>query len=142
MPDSQAADKAAPQIALQQVTTKRDRVTGFWRIRWTITNDGKGTLTVVAVHLPHGQFKSDEHRFAPALTLAPGQSEEFETFVRCDEPAGLVTENGFVIFSVIWSGKKWRIFVRIRVVVDSDGKPETAIELITTQIVGFSGAAA
>jgi hypothetical protein len=49
-----------------------------------------------------------------------------------------VTENAFIIFQVIWSGEACRIFVRIRVLVNGRGEPETRVELITTQKVGFS----
>ena len=52
---------------------------------------------------------------------------------------GLVTENAFVIFNVNWSDEPWRIFVRIRVTMNLDGRPETETEAITTQRVGFSG---
>lgn len=93
------------------------------------------------VRLPHGQFKSDDHRFEPPLDLAAGASSRFHVCVSCDEPAGLVTENAFVIFAARWSGEEWRIFVRIRVIVNAEGKPETATELVTTQKVGFSGVA-
>lgn len=90
------------------------------------------------MRLPHGQFKSDEYRFKPPLKLASGARGQFDTQVRCVEPVGLVTENAFAIFSVIWAEEAWRIFVRLRVVVKSDGKPATATEWTTTQKVGFS----
>ena len=57
----------------------------------------------------------------------------------CDEPAGAVIENGFLILLVEWLDKQWRIFVRLRVIINQEGEPETATELITTQQVGFSG---
>ena len=66
-------------------------------------------------------------------------AQQFHNLVQCHEPAGLVTENAFVIFHCQWRGEAWRIFVRIRVTVTADGAPETATELITTQKVGFSG---
>jgi hypothetical protein len=134
-----AEEEEPPRIALQQAATKRDESTRRWRIRWTIANEGTRPLTVVAVRLPHGQFKSDARRFEPTLALAPGQSQEFETSVRCDEAQGLATENAFVIFSVFWSGDAWRIFVRIRVMIDSERVPRTSIESVTYQKVGFSG---
>jgi hypothetical protein len=59
--------------------------------------------------------------------------------VACNEPAGAVIENGFLILSVEWLDKQWRIFVRLRVIINEEGVPETATELITTQRVGFSG---
>jgi hypothetical protein len=89
--------------------------------------------------MPHGQFKATERRFDPVIELAPGSNTEFDTSVKCDEPAGLVTENAFVILLVRSRGEPWRIFVRLRVVVSTSGKPKTATELITAQRVGFSG---
>ena len=112
-----------------------------WSIGWRITNKGDGPLSILALRLPHGLFRSAEETFEPALDLAPGQSGEFQTSVHCDESAGPVTENAFVIFSVIWLGEAWRIFVRLRVVVNAEGRPVTATEAITSHKVGFSGLA-
>ncbi len=128
-----------PQIALRQFSVVRYGSTDCWSIGWNITNKGAGPLIVVTVRLPHSQFKSNEHRFEPTLELALGQSTQFEVCVTCNEPAGLVTENAFVIFSVIWACEAWRIFARIRVTVNAYGKPETETEMITTQRTGFSG---
>jgi hypothetical protein len=139
MPGAQAAGKAPPEIALLQGPVNHTGGMDRWSIGWAVTNTGASRLIVVAVYLPHGQFKSDEHRFEPALDLAPGESRQFRLAVRCDEPVGLVTENAFVIFSAIWLEEAWRIFVRIRVVMNGQGEPETATELITSQKVGFSG---
>ena len=75
----------------------------------------------------------------PRCNLSSGETAQFQTSVRCDEPPGLVTENAFVIFTVDRLAVAWRIFVRIRVVVSLEGVPETTTELITTQKVGFSG---
>jgi hypothetical protein len=138
MPVGEVSGEASPEIALRQVTTERDGVRACWSIAWVVENKSANMLQIVAVRLPHGQFKSDEHRFEPALHLAAGASSQFQLCVSCSEPAGLVTENGFVIFTVRWSGEEWRIFVRIRVAVNSEGKPETATELITSQKIGFS----
>jgi hypothetical protein len=133
------SEAAVPAIELRQGSVDQHGVMERWSIGWTITNTGAGSLAVVSVHLPHGQFKSGEHRFEPALDLAPGERGQFQLAVRCEEPPGLVTENAFVIFSVLWLGEAWRIFVRVRVVINDQGTPETATELITTQKVGFSG---
>jgi len=128
-----------PKIALQQIAVARDGATGWWNICWQLDNGGGDGLTIAAVQLPHGQFKSPIRHFTPPLDLAAGASERFQSLVQCHEPAGLVTENAFVIFHSQWRGEAWRIFVRIRVDVDAAGEPRTAIELITTQKVGFSG---
>jgi hypothetical protein len=133
--------QAAPQITLEQVSADRERVQAAWDIGWRIENLGEQPIYVSAVRLPHGQFKSAERRFDPAIGVAPGNKAELNISVKCDEPAGLVTENAFVILSVASLGEQWRIFVRLRVMVTTDGRPETATELITTQRVGFSGVA-
>ena len=128
-----------PRIALEQIALGRHMVAGCWSIRWQVDNPGGDALTITAVHLPHGQFKSAVRRFTPALEVAAGACERFETLVQCHEPAGLITENAFVIFHCQWRGEPWRIFVRIRVDVDAAGEPHTETQLITTQKVGFSG---
>jgi hypothetical protein len=133
--------QAAPQITLEQVSADREKVQTAWDIGWRIENLGEQPVYVSAVRLPHGQFKSAERRFDPAIGVAQGNKAELNISVKCDEPAGLVTENAFVILSVASLGEQWRIFVRLRVMVTTDGRPETATELITTQRVGFSGVA-
>ena len=117
----------------------RAAMTAGWNILWELENLGAVALIIISARLPHGKFRSSEHCFAPALELAAGASKQFTILVHCDEPAGLVTENAFVIFHCQWHGEAWRFFVRIRVTVTADGAPQTATELITTQKVGFSG---
>jgi hypothetical protein len=128
-----------PQITLTQISARRTEAAEWWSVGWLVENRGTDSLTLESVRLPHGQFKSGEERFEPALVLPPGEKTEVTTPVRCNEPAGLVTENGFVIFRVIWLSERWRIFVRMRVNVTHDGAPESETESITTQKVGFSG---
>ena len=133
--------ESAPEIVLRQLPAERDGARQRWSIAWDIANKGSYAIGISGVRLPHGQFRSDDHRFDPPLDIAPGETRQFDVGVSCDEPAGLVTENAFVIFTARWSGKAWRIFVRIRVIVNAAGKPETETQLITTQQVGFSGVA-
>ena len=139
---SAASDReSAPEITLTQVTAGRDEPLRSWNIGWRVRNVGRYAIRILSVHLPHSQFKSEERLFEPAMDLNAGDEDHVWTSVRCEEPPGLVTENAFVIFCVSWLDDPWRIFVRLRVVVNSDGKPETGTELITTQKVGFSGVA-
>ena len=135
----ESESSGGPQISLEHVSADRDGVLACWSIGWRIENLGEHPIHVGAVRLPHGQFKSVERRFDPAIELASGNKTELKILVKCDEPAGLVTENAFVILSVDWLGEQWRIFVRLRVVVNANGEPETRVELITTQQLGFSG---
>lgn len=131
-------EEIAPVIAIEQSSTTWRSGKQLWKIGWRIANKGAAPLQLLSVRLPHGQFKSEEQSFAPALLLDAGAEIEFHTVVRCHEPAGLVTENAFVIFNAISSEKAWRIFVRLRVEINAVGEPRTAVELITTQKVGFS----
>lgn len=131
----------APQITLTQVSVEPEEGRGNWKILWRVANLNCEPLDLHAVRLPHGQFKSVERRFDPAIGLAAKQDARFQVLVHCDEPAGLVTENGFLIFQVLRCGEPWRIFVRVRVTVNTSGTPVATTELITTQQVGFSGAA-
>ena len=128
----------APAISLRQRSARRESATNRWRIAWTVENHGEAPLELSSARLPHGQFKSDQQSFVPTLRLACGTAEDFETSVRCEEPPGPVTENAFMIFEANWHGAPWRIFVRIRVDVLHDGDPNTAVQSITSQRVGFS----
>lgn len=133
------AQSAAPQITLTQVSVEPEEGKGNWQILWRIANLNSQPLELRAVRLPHGQFKSAERRFDPAIGLAAKQEAQFQVFVHCDEPAGLVTENAFLIFQVVRLGERWRIFARVRVTANSAGTPAATTEWITTQRVGFSG---
>jgi hypothetical protein len=130
-----------PEIELRQMSAGRHETTERWSIRWKIENTGANPLELTSVRLPHGQFRSEEQQFEPAVALAPRGAAKFHTMVYCREPPGLVTENAFLIFNANWLNDKWRIFVRVRVVVSPKGEPQAATELITTQQVGFSGMA-
>jgi len=96
-------------------------------------------MKFLAARCPHGQFRSEERFFDPPLHTAAGGNATIEMLVLCDEPAGAIIENGFLILLVEWLNNRWRIFVRLRVTINQQGEPETATELITTQRVGFSG---
>ena len=133
------AQSAAPQIALTLVSVEPEEGRGNWKTLWRIMNLNSQPLDLHAVRLPHGQFRSAERRFEPAIALVPKQDAQFQVCVHCDEPAGLVTENAFLIFQVVRRGEQWRIFARVRVTVNSAGTPAAATESITTQQVGFSG---
>ncbi|MGE5307352.1 MAG: hypothetical protein ACM3TN_28940 [Alphaproteobacteria bacterium] len=129
---------SGPEIELRQLSAERNRRKDSWRIGWRLKNQGRRRLRIQAVKLPHGQFKSEQIPFEPAIDLSPDEETEFQTLVRCDEPPGDVTENAFVILYVIWLSGPWRVFVRLRVVVGFDGKPQATTESVTTQRIGFS----
>lgn len=136
------AAETAPLIAIEQRSTVWRSGVQRWKIGWRVVNQGAEPLRLLSVLVPHGQFKAEEQTFEPPMVVNAGEAIEFHTVVRCHEPAGLVTENAFLIFNAIWLDAAWRIFVRVRVLINSTGEPETGVELITTQKVGFSEASA
>ena len=127
-----------PVISVEQMLISASGTTDVWAVEWTIANKGARAIAILSARLPHGQFKSAEQRFDPPLEIGAGGQVAFRALVHCHEPPGLVTENAFIIFQTVWCKEKWRIFVRIRVVVNENGEPQTAVELITTQKIGFS----
>ena len=128
-----------PKISAEQVRRNREVGSDHWLFGWRIQNLTEQPIRFLASRCPHGQFRSAERFFEPPLQAAAGKTTTIEMSVRCDELAGAVIENGFLILLVEWLDKHWRIFVRLRVTINQQGEPETTTELITTQRVGFSG---
>jgi hypothetical protein len=128
-----------PKIAVEELRRSRGVEGGRWLFEWRIQNLTEQPISFLAARCPHGQFRSEERSFVPPLQAAAGKSATIEMPVLCHEPAGAVVENTFLILSTEWREEKWRIFVRLRVMVDEEGIPGTAAALITTQRVGFSG---
>ena len=115
-----------------------EREKGLWRVGWRVENLSRNTLQLETVRFPHGQFKAPEQAFDPAIVLDYGAPVEFTATIACNEPAGSMVENAFAIFNGLWQQEQWRIFVRLRISVDSEARPIAATELITTQRIGFS----
>lgn len=128
-----------PKIAVEEIRRNREVESGRWWFGWRIQNLTEQPGRLLAAWCPHGQFKSLERYFDPPLQAAAGQAATVDMLVRCDEPAGVVIENAFLILMSEWGERKWRVFVRLRVTIDQEGIPGTTAELITTQRVGFSG---
>ena len=128
-----------PKISAEQVRRNREVGRDRWLFHWRIQNLTEQPMKFLAGRCPHGQFRSAERFFDPPLHAAAGKNATIEMSVLCDEPAGTVIENGFLILLVEWLNNRWRIFVRLRVTINQQGEPETATELITTQRAGFSG---
>ena len=128
-----------PKVAVEELRRSREVENGRWLFGWRIQNLTEQPVKFLAARCPHGQFKSAERVFDPPLRAAAGRGSTIEMSVTCNEPAGAVIENGFLILLVEWLNDPWRIFVRLRVMINQQGVPETTTELITTQRVGFSG---
>jgi hypothetical protein len=134
-----ASSEDGPKIVARQVYRTKGVGSGRWVFGWRIHNLTDQPIEFLAAWCPHGQFRSDKRTFDPPLHIAAGEDATLELTVLCDEPAGAVVENGFLILTCAWLNHRWRIFVRLRTFVDKDGGPDAETELISTQRVGFSG---
>lgn len=137
----QPTDAVAPNILLAQESVEQDKEPGYWKIKWRLSNIGLTPIFILEGRLPHGQFKSENIVFEPAIELAPAERRQILTQVRCNEPAGSVIENAFLIFHVRWLDDSWRIFARLSVRISKAGEPAARTVLVTTQRAGFSGVA-
>jgi hypothetical protein len=127
-----------PKVAVGELRRNSEVGSDRWLFAWRIQNLTQQPIKFFAARCPHGKFRSNERTFDPPLHAAVGKNTTIEMSVLCDEPAGTIVENAFLILLVEWLEAKWRLFVRFRVTVNQQGEPETATELITTQRVGFS----
>ena len=132
--------RAGPKVTVGELRRNREVGSGRWLFAWHIQNCTQQPIKFLAARCPHGKFRSAEKIFDPPLDAAAGKNATIEMSVLCDEPAGSIVENAFLILLVEWLEASWRLFVRFRVTIDQQGDPETATELITTQRVGFSRA--
>ena len=131
--------RAGPKVTVGELRRNREVKSGRWLFAWRIQNCTQQPIKFLAARCPHGKFRSDEETFDPPLHAPAGKNATIEMSVLCDEPAGSIVENAFLILLVEWLEASWRLFVRFRVTIGQQGEPETATELITTQRVGFSG---
>ena len=141
MAATEAGNGESLRILLRQVSLNQGSGKGLWRIEWHVENPGRHSVQLKGVRFPHGQFKSNEQCFDPAINLGHGEHADVESSVACDAEPGAIVENAFSIFNVVWRNQPWRIFVRLRVTINSDGTPTAITESITTQRVGFSAGA-
>jgi hypothetical protein len=138
MTANKPGNSESPEILLRQVSLASGGSQGLWRIGWRVENCARQSLRIESVRFPHGQFRSNEQRFNPPISLGHGEYAELEASVACDAKPGAIIENAFSIFSAVWRDQPWRIFVRLRVAVNREGEPRAHTELITAQQVGFS----
>lgn len=133
------ASDDGPRVAVEELRRSIEGEHGRWLFEWRIQNLTEKPIKFLTARCPHGQFRSEERFFDPPRDAAAGRNATIEMPVLCDEPAGAVVENAFLILTTEWREDKWRIFGRLRVMVDEEGRPGTVAVLITTQRVGFSG---
>ena len=96
-------------------------------------------MSLLSVRVPHGKFKAEELKFGPPLKVAAQDHFILDLAVACEEPPNTIVDNAFLILLVSWQENQWRFFVRLRIMVNEQGQPQTTTESITVQQVGFSG---
>ena len=127
-----------PLIAISQEETTATASKGEWQIKWVLENRSSRALELSSITIPHGQFKAPPLKFYPKLVVEPGCKVHFLTVVRCSEPAGLVTENAFLIFAGRWGEQPTRLFARIRVDLVKEKGPLVTLQSLTSQRIGVS----
>ncbi len=129
---------AGPNVVVGQNSQVVGPDAHLWVVSWRIQNLEKHTLQIQSARLPHSRFRSDEKILVPILEIQPGDSARIELPVSCNEPAGTVVENAFLILRAQWKDQPWLILARLRMAFDEKGTPKGKTEVITTQPVGFS----
>jgi len=128
-----------PSIAVDQVEPSRSENSGRWLLKWRVRNVTETPMSLLSVRLPHGKFKAEERKFGTALKVAAQDHFIVDLAVACEEPPNTIVDNAFLILLVSWQENQWRFFVRLRIMVNEQGQPQTITESITVQQVGFSG---
>ncbi|HEX6439634.1 MAG TPA: hypothetical protein VF182_21130 [Candidatus Binatia bacterium] len=128
-----------PSIAVEQVEPSRSENSVLWLFKWRVRNATEIPMSLLSVRVPHGKFRAEERKFGPAVKIPAQDHFIVDQAVACQEPPNTVVENAFLILLVNWQGNDWRVFVRLRITVDQQGRPQTTTESITVQRVGFSG---
>jgi hypothetical protein len=135
MPEDQCLE---PKVSVEQSSLARGAKTGIWVLTWKVINLSPEPLTIVAARLPHSLFRSPERRLSPGCKILPDRSADLACSVECTGAPGQSVENAFMILHVTWLDQPWRVFARLRVVINDQGAPHCVTELVTVQRVGFS----
>jgi len=128
-----------PSIAVKQVAPSRSENSGQWLFKWRVRNMTETPMSLVSVRAPHGKFKAEEREFGPEVKISAQDHFILDLAVACEELPNTIVENAFLILLVSWQENQWRVFVRLRITVDQQGRPQTTTESISAQQVGFSG---
>ena len=132
-------DSEEPKIEVEQAECGTGKNPGRWMFKWRVRNVTETPMSLLSVRLPHGKFKAEERRFGPVLKVAAQDHFILDLAVACEEPPNTIVDNAFLILLVSWQENQWRFFVRLRIMVNEQGQPQTTTESITVQQVGFSG---
>jgi hypothetical protein len=125
--------EAGPRVRVTTVGKAAPLGQGQWQQRWELVNDADLPLEVTSAWLPHARFRSDQMNYEPPLVVEAGGMLALDLAVSADSEGGPVVENGFILLRTRWREEPWRIFVRVRVTLDEDGRPTPSTQAIQTQ---------
>lgn len=127
-----------PSLQIEAVACRSTGVSGRWTASWRIQNLDGQPLEVQSAWLPHDKFFSERREFEPPLLLAGLETIDLELDVTCNGLPGEAVENTFVILSLLWQDRPWRVFARHLITVDSAGTPQHRCQSVTVHPVGVS----
>jgi hypothetical protein len=107
-----------------------------WRISWSLTNLGAEPLEVLESWLPHDQFRASRGSFEPPLVLPSGGSSVILSTVQSPRTSETI-ENAFLILRTRSNGQDRRLFARLRIEHEGNGRIRPVLESLTTTPVGF-----
>lgn len=134
-----SGENGGPKIEVEQAECGTSKDPGRWLFKWRVRNVTETPMSLLSVRVPHGKFKAEELKFGPPLKVAAQDHFILDLAVACEEPPNTIVDNAFLILLVSWQENQWRFFVRLRIMVNEQGQPQTTTESITVQQVGFSG---
>lgn len=127
-----------PKIEVEQFEPSRSENSGRWLFKWRVRNVTETPMSLLSVRVPHGKFKAEERKFVPSAKIAAQDHFIIDLAVACEEAPNTIVDNAFLILLVNWQENLSRFFVRLRIMVNEQGQPQTKTESITVQQVGFS----
>ena len=127
-----------PKLLVESTSRKPGPNPDCWLMAWRICNLGQQSVRLLTAWLPHDLFRCEEQALPSQTILAPGETATVELAVTCHAPQGSIVENAFLMLRVLWRERPWRILIRLRVTIESSGAPTSTVEVVSTQVVGFS----
>ena len=125
-----AADQA-PTLAVTLARSSRIGASRLYEVAWRVQNVGRERVVIKESWLPHGQFRAGRQVFEPALLLPSQEVLLHAREVELVAAPGEAVENAFLILRLFHQERAWRVFVRMRVEVDSAGSVQPIVEAVT-----------
>ena len=100
------------------------------RASWRVENRTGAPLSLREAWIPHEKFRGARETFEPPRALAPGASLVVEQLVAFDAAVDAGLENSFVVLRF----DEGRVFARLRVDVEADGRVVPRVVRVTSGV--------